>query len=460
MVHLPSFLLRSRPPGVIALVAVLAFGLSACGGGDHKVPAGAVASVDGKPIADSEFAHWINVVARTQQQQAPGSKRKPKLPKPGSPEYKQVANQVMQFLVSSRWISGEAADRDLSASPEEVKRSFERTRDQSFPNKKAYERFLRTSGQSQTDIDFRVRSDVLATKVRQEVTKDAQQVSDDDIKEYYKQNEAQFSQPERRDIQVVVNKDEKKAREALSQLQNGEDFKKVVKALSTDPATKQQQGRQLGIAKGQQEKALDDAVFGAPKDKLVGPIKTQQGFYVFKVTRITPATKQSLDQSKEGIRQLLISQTQQKALDNFTQGFRQKWRDKTDCRKPYVIPDCSNGEEQQTTAGGGPPARSGTGTPPALGGGAIVPQAGATPGIPGGGAPTPTGGAAAGPPALGPGGPPPALGGVPAQTTGVPQGVPQQGVPQQQGAPPQQGAPQQGAPQQGAPQQQGAPPGG
>jgi foldase protein PrsA len=443
MAHLPSF----RLAAVLALVAVLALGLSACGSDSNDVPQDAVATVDGKPISNEEFNHWIQVVARTQQQQTPGTKKKKfKAPQPGSPEYKQVANQVMQFLVSARWIAGEAADRGLAASDDEVKSSFKRTRDQSFPSVKAYNRFLATSGQTQADIDFRVRSDVLATKVRQEVTKDAQQVSDDDVKAYYDQNEAQFSQPERRDLQVVVNKDKAKADEALKRLQSGESFKKVVKDLSTDPATKQQDGRLLGIAKGQQEKALDDAVFAAKKDQLAGPVKTAQGYYVFKVSRVTPATKQSLDQSKEGIRQLLISQTQQKALDNFTQGFRDEWRGKTDCKKSLAIPDCSNGKEQQL-AQTGPPANSGTGKPPALGGASILPQTPLTPGVPGS-AGSPTGGASAGPAALGPGGQPPALGGVPAATGGLPQGVPQ-GVPQQ-GAP-QQGVPQQ-VPQQGAPQ--------
>jgi foldase protein PrsA len=433
-------------------------GLSACGGSDNDVPANSVAEVNGEPITNDEFNHWVTVIARTQQQQAAGAKKKKFTPpKPGSAEYKQIAQQVVQFLVSSRWIAAEAKDRDLTASPDEVKRSFERTRDQSFPSKKAYERFLQTSGQTQADIDFRVRSDVLATKVRQEVTKDAQEISDSDIEDYYKQNEAQFSQPERRDLQVVVNKNEAKAKEALSKLQGGESFKNVVKTYSTDPATKQQDGRLLGIAAGQQEKALDSAVFAAKKGQLVGPVKTQQGYYVFKVVKVTPATKQGLGQSREGIRQLLISQTQQKALDNFTQGFRKRWRDKTNCRKPYVIPDCSNGEDTSLAIGGGPPAKAGTGVPPALGGASLVPQAGAQPGAPTGlpgGAP---GGAASagGPPAAPPGGQPPALGGVAPAPGAAPGGV-QQGVPQQ-------GAPQQGAPQQGAPQQvpQGsAPPGG
>jgi foldase protein PrsA len=438
---------RSRFIGAIAIAVCCAVGLPACGGGDNDVPSNAVAEVNGQPITNEEFNHWINVVARTQQQQTAGSKKKKYTPpKPGSAEYKQVANQVVQFLVSSRWIAGEAKDRDLSASPDEVKRSFERTRDQSFPSKKAYASFLKTSGQTQQDIDFRVRSDVLATKVRQEVTKDAQQISDSDIEDYYKQNEAQFSQPERRDLQVVVTKDEAKAKEALAKLQSGESFKKVVKTYSTDPATKQQDGRLLGIAKGQQEKALDSAVFAAKKGQLVGPVKTQQGYYVFDVSKITPATKQSLGQSSEGIRQLLISQTQQKALDNFTQGFRKKWRGKTNCRKPYVIPDCSNGEDTSLSVGGGPPAAAGTGQPPAQGGASLVPQAGAQPGAPsglpgGGGA---AGGVSGGPPAAPPGGQPPALGGVAPAAGGAPGGLPQ-GAPQQ--------VPQQGAPQQGAPQQ-------
>jgi foldase protein PrsA len=425
---------RFRFFAAIAIAVCLAVGLSACGGGDNDVPSNAVAEVDGQPITNEEFDHWVNVVARTQQQQQAGGSKKKKFtpPKPGSAEYKQVANQVAQFLISSRWIAAEAKDRDLTASDDEVKRSFERTRDQSFPSKKAYERFLKTSGQTQQDIDFRVRSDVLATKVRQEVTKDAQQISDSDVEDYYKQNEAQFSQPERRDLQVVVNKDQAKANEALSKLQGGESFKKVVKTYSTDPATKQQDGRLLGIAQGQQEKALDSAVFAAKKDQLVGPVKTQQGYYVFKVVKVTPATKQSLGQSSEGIRQLLISQTQQKALDNFTQGFRKKWRDKTNCRKPYVIPDCSNGEDTSLAVGGGPPAKAGTGQPPAEGGASLVPQAGVQPGapqgLPGGGTP---GGVSGGPPAAPPGGQPPALGGVAPAPGGAPGGVPQQGVPQQ-----------------------------
>ncbi len=443
---------------VAAVVVIAAIVLIAAGGDDHSVQKGAVAEVQGKPISQQEFDHWLGVVSAVQS--PPKSKQKPQPPKKGSPEYDQVAQQVMQFLVSADWIDGEAADRNITATDKEVARQFKQTKDQSFPTEKAYKKFLSQSGQSEEDILFRVRLDVLSNKIRTAVTRDTTNVDNGAIEDYYKQNEAQFSQPERRDLRMVLADKEDKAKQAVQRINAGESFSKVAKALSKDPATKNQGGRLLGITKGQQETDFDKALFQVPKGKLTGPIKTPQGFYVFEVTKITPATKQTLEQSKEGIRQLLISQKQQQELDKFTTGFRSKWRAKTDCVKSLAIPDCSNGEEPPPPGlGTGPAALSGAGTPPALGGAQAQPGGvagaapGAAPGVPGStpGA-APGGAAATSPAALTGGGTPPAL---TAPQTGLPAGAPGGAVPPQQG-----GAPQQGAPQGGAQPQGSAPPGG
>jgi foldase protein PrsA len=421
--------------GVIVAAIVIAIVLIAAGGNDHSVPAGAVADVDGKPITKQQFNHWLDVVAAVQQ--PPKSKTKPTPPKPGTAAYKQTAQQVMQFLVSALWIEGEAADRGLSATPDEIKRQFQQTKKQSFPNEKAYQKFLKQSGQTQADIDFRVELDVLSNKVREAVTRDTGNVSDKDVENYYKQNAQQFSQPERRDVEVVLTKTVSKAQEALKRLQGGASFKKIAKQMSEDPATKNQGGQLLGITKGQQEPSFDTALFSAPKGKLSGPVKTSRGYYVFEVTKITPASKQPLEQSKAGIRQLLVSQKQQQALDKFTTGFRSHWRGKTDCLKSLAIPDCSNGKQPPPAGLGiGPAAKSGAGSPPALGGAqqsgiAAGAQTGlpSTPGGPGAppiGAPT-----ASSPPALTGAGQAPALSAAPATGAipgaGAPSQVPQQG---------------------------------
>jgi hypothetical protein len=197
------------------------------------------------------------------------------------------------------------------------------------------------------------------------------------------------------------------------------------------------------------------------RGRVAGPVKTDAGHYVFRVTKVTEATKQGLEQSKQGIRQLLVSQKQQKELDNFSTNFRNTWRKRTDCDEDFVIADCRNGREPAQAAtpavppgqatpvpgasGANPPALDGTGTnlaggngegtvignEPAAGAGAGL---GGLPGaVPGAQAPLALGGAPKEGAAGVPGGVPP---GVPGSTPG---GAGGQVPPQGQQAPPPQG---------------------
>jgi foldase protein PrsA len=197
---------------------------------------------------------------------------------------------------------------------------------------------------------------------------------------------------------VVLTKTEGKAKDALEQLEDGDSFKAVSKEFSIDEASKAQGGKLPDVAKGQQEKALDEAVFSAEKGDLEGPVKTQFGYYVFRVADITPASQQSLEQAKETIKNLLRSQQQQEALDEFIKDFREEYKDKTDCDEDYLIPECSNAPREKTdtgpVSGGSPqaPAPQGTPTPPTGAPPTGAPPTGAPPtgAPPTGGAPTPT----------------------------------------------------------------------
>ncbi|HEY0633618.1 MAG TPA: peptidylprolyl isomerase, partial [Thermoleophilaceae bacterium] len=169
---------------------------------------------------------------------------------------------------------------------------------------------------------------------------------------------------------------------------------------SSDSASKSQGGRLPGVTKGQQEKTFDAAIFSAPKNKVLGPIKTQFGFYVFRVTKITAAKQQTLAQVKTTIKNLLQSQQQQKALNDFVKDWQKRSKDMTTCAKGYIVQQCKNAPKPKTNtapASGGAPQ---TGAPPQSGAPQQVPVppsgAGGAPGAPqqappsGGGAPQPT----------------------------------------------------------------------
>src|SRR5439155_22990416 len=158
------------------------------------------------------------------------------------------------------------------------------------------------------------------------VIKGKDKVSDAQIASYYNKNKQRFAQPERRDLQVVLTKTKAKAEAAKKAVNSGQSWASVAKKYSIDEASKAQGGKLPGVAKGQQEKAFDDAIFSAKKGAITGPIKTQFGYYVFDVTKVTPASQQTLAQTKETIRNLLKSQNQQKALNGFVAKLRSDYK--------------------------------------------------------------------------------------------------------------------------------------
>jgi foldase protein PrsA len=414
----------------LLVVAALTLGGALIAGCGNSVPSNAVATVGDTVISKADFDKWLktasqgqsqggkapvpdpptfaNCVTSLKSQPAPKGTKKPsdaQLKKQCKQQYDQLKGEVMQFLIQAQWVTQEAANQGIKVSDAQVQRSFQDQKKQAFPNEKAYQRFLKTSGMSETDILYRVKLDTLQQKLTQKVTEKESKITDSDVSNYYDKNKKRFAQPERRDLNVVLTKTEAKAKQAKAAIQKGQSWKAVSKKFSIDQASKAQGGKLPDVTKGQQERAFDKAIFASRKGKLEGPVKTQFGWYVFEVAKITPASQQSLEQSKETIRNLLRSQRQQKALDNWIKDFRNRYKDKTDCADDFKTAECSNGPSDKTNTG---------------------PASGGAPGGAQQGAPAPQGGA------------PQAPQGAP------PQGAPPQGAPQ--GAPPQGGAPQ-GTPQ-------------
>jgi foldase protein PrsA len=357
--------------------------VAGCGG----VPGNAVATVDGASIEKDTFDHWLTIASKAGGQAATAAPKPPKYeacinqkrkttPKPakGQPkvtdaalkkqckqEYGALRDQVLQLLVSFEWIEGEAKEQNIKVSDKEIQKTFAKQKKEAFPKEADYAKFLKDSGQTEKDIIKRVRLDTLSNKIREKVTKGKDKVSDAEITAYYNKNKTRFAQPERRDLRIVLTKGEAKAKQAKQAIEDGQSFAKVAKKFSIDQASKAQGGKLPAVAKGQQEKALDEAIFKAKKGKLTGPVKTQFGYYVFEVTKVSEASQQTLAQAKKTIEQTLSSQNQQKALDKFVKSFRKRWKAKTECAAGYRTQDCKNAPKATPT----PTAPAGGGTVPA-----------------------------------------------------------------------------------------------
>jgi foldase protein PrsA len=353
---------------------VAAFAIAACG---DSVPGNAVARVDDSSITTAAFDRWFGVAASSNPATAGGkasydppnyakcvANKKKTAPKPakGQPattdaqyktqckqEYEGLRDQVLQFLILEKWVTGEAADQGLKVSAKEQAAAFEKAKKDTFPKEADFQKFLKQSGMTVADAKFQVAFNTIYVKLREKAIKSAEKVDNKDIAAFYAKNKKRFAQPETRDLRVVLTKTKAKADAARKALENGDSWSKVAKKYSIDQASKGNGGSLPGVAKGSQEKAFDEALFSAQKGKLTGPVKVQFGYYLFQVQKIVAAKQQTLKEATAAIKQELTAANQKKADDKFNKDLRDKWKAKTNCRDGYVMDQCKNAPKPKTT---------------------------------------------------------------------------------------------------------------
>jgi foldase protein PrsA len=366
--------LRFIPALCAVLFALLS--LSACGG----IPGNAVVQVGGSPVTKDAFKHWMGIAATASSATAGAAAAKPVIPEPPDykaciahlqattpapakgqtaptaaqlksqceQQYKQLQQQVLGFLISSDWVLGEAGDLHVKVSDPEVHKQFEKIKNGQFPRAAEYEKFLASTGQTTSDLLLRVKLNLLSSKIQEKIAKRKHAVTKAEIEKYYNENKQRFGTPEKRNVEIILTKTEADAKKAKQEVESGKSFAGVAKKVSIDPTSKANGGLLTEVVKGQQEKALDEALFSASPNVLSGPLKTAFGYYIYRVKSATPGNQKSLSQAEAAIKAQLTATQSQGALSSFVKEFRKKWKAKTECRSGYVVKDCKQFKEPKT----------------------------------------------------------------------------------------------------------------
>jgi foldase protein PrsA len=364
----------SKPVRLIPALGAVLFalvGLSACGG--NGVPSNAVVSVDGTPVTQTAFKHWMSVAAVSTaagqaaskpvapeppnytaciahlEETARKEKTKPTgLKKQCETQYKGLTQEVLGFLISSQWVIGEAKALGVNVSDKEVKKQFETIKSQQFPKAAEFEKFLASSGQSVSDLLLRVKLNLLSTKIQSKILKKNSTVTQAQIAKYYNENKSRYGVQEKRNVLLILTKSEAAAKSAKKEIESGKSWAAVAKSVSVDPTSKANGGQLNGVVKGQEEPGLDAVIFSSPVGKLTGPLKTPFGFYVVRVQGITPGNQQTLAQATPSIKAQLAATQQQTVLGKFVKDFKTKWKSKTVCRSEFVVSDCKEYKAPKT----------------------------------------------------------------------------------------------------------------
>ena len=271
----------------------------------------------------------------------------PEVPPADDPQYQPLADAAVSDLILSRWVLGEAEERGIEPTERAIDQRLETVIEQEFESEQEFERFLEQSGFSREQARERIALQLILDQIQRSVVPPGSEpeVSEEEIQAFYDENSSQFSQPEARDVRVILTETSKDADEALSRLQQDsseKSFEQVAEELSVDEATKSTGGLREAVVEGQSEPALDEQIFAAPEGELVGPFETDAGFYVIRVEKTVPAETTPLDDVREQIRQTLVSARQQEVTAAFQEDFQSKWVARTVCAEEYAVERCSN----------------------------------------------------------------------------------------------------------------------
>lgn len=178
----------------------------------------------------------------------------------------------------------------------------------------------------QARVEYAVLSvDALAAKVA---------VDPQDVRKQYDANLANFTSPEERTashILIAVKPGatdaekaaaKKKAEDIAAQVRaTPARFAEIAKAESQDPGSAAQGGDLGTFGRGTMVKAFEDAAFAAKPGDIVGPVQSEFGWHVIKVTGARAATQRPFDEVKgqieAGLKQQLAQERFQAAADQF-----------------------------------------------------------------------------------------------------------------------------------------------
>ena len=368
---------RRSIPALGAFFVLIALAVSACG---SSVPGGSVAVVAGNPISTKALNHWMYVAAKQQaSQSAPGQpvivpndppnfskcvkQVRTQIPALKSTKDAQIkadckqlftslSSQVMDFLIRAYWYQADAHKQHINLTNAQVQQALATAKKGQFSTDAQFQTFLTSTGQTLADVTYRIRVQQIYSKL---LAKHPTTVTNAAIASYYAAHKSSFGKPETRDMRVVLTKTAAQAASARKALQHGQSFAKVAKKYSIDPTTKNKGGLLTGVSAGQQDTALSTAAFGpsATVGKLIGPIKGQFGYYVLEVTKITPATSQTLAQATTAIKQTLTTQLQTAAAAAVNASAKKHWQSKTQCNSAYAMADCTGYKAPKTSTAAG-----------------------------------------------------------------------------------------------------------
>lgn len=233
----------------------------------------------------------------------------------------EARQEILNQMIEEKLILQEAKRRKVEVDDAEVEERLNDVRSR-FPNDDDFDVALNESGLTFDALRNRYKEQIMMHKLVNYEVRERVVVAPSEISEYFAKHAEEFRAPESVRLKNIVIRFEEGNTESLVKqktddvsrlLKEGRDFPDIARQYSQGGNA--QEGGDLGfIGKGQMRKEFDDVVFKLKPGEISAPIKTQEGYYIFKVEEKREGYARPLSEVREDIENLIF---QEKAKERY-----------------------------------------------------------------------------------------------------------------------------------------------
>ncbi len=233
-------------------------------------------------------------------------------------EQKISRNQALEQLIERKLIEQQAQKIGVSVSDREVEATIDVLRQRYNLQGGEMEEALKKQNMTEEEFKEQWKYQLLTKKVLDNKLKGKIAVTNEEIKEYYTKNFGEIESADEVRIAQILLKDESEARNVAELARSGdEDFSELAKRYSKDKISAPAGGDLGYFKKGDLIEPLANAVESAEEGQIRGPVQTQAGYHILKVTDRKSAEEGIPESTKLEIREKIYNQKVQKVLENW-----------------------------------------------------------------------------------------------------------------------------------------------
>ena len=270
-------------------------------------------------------------------------------------KWEQAQKEVLRDLIDRQLLLEKGKELGITGETETVKRLNQMRQQMGLASMEDLEAEAKKQGVLFEDFKEQIRTGIVTEKVIGQEVGSKIHITNDEVQEFYKQHQKELEGPEEVSLSEIListqpsrenvqNKDnpnaaaqdkplpedpakvaeaQKKAEDAEKTLQSGSKFEDLAKKISEGSTAAQ--GGPLGTFKrGELAKEIEDATFSLKAGEYTKPIRTRQGFIIFKVNAHRSPGVPPLKEVEDRIREAIYSQKLEPAARAYLSKLREQ----------------------------------------------------------------------------------------------------------------------------------------